>query len=100
MNDIAADACRAPVITIDGPTASGKGTVAGHVARALGWHVLDSGALYRLTALAAIDQKIDIQDVAAVVQAAHHLDVAFPDGRVLLDGRDVGARIQIGRAHV
>src|SRR3546814_4959025 len=42
----------------------------------------------------AIDQKIDIQDVAAVVQAAHHLDVAFPDGRVLLDGRDVGARIR------
>ncbi|MCG2606887.1 MAG: (d)CMP kinase, partial [Achromobacter sp.] len=49
----------APVITIDGPTASGKGTVAHRVAKALGWAVLDSGALYRLTALAAINRGVD-----------------------------------------
>ena len=56
------EACAVPVIAIDGPTASGKGTVAQRVANALGWAVLDSGALYRLTALACIDQGIAPDD--------------------------------------
>lgn len=84
----------APVITIDGPTASGKGTVADHVARALGWHVLDSGALYRLTALSVEEQGIDAGDVAAVAAAARGLDVDFREGRVRMKGVDVSEAIR------
>jgi cytidylate kinase len=78
-----------PVITIDGPTASGMGTVAHGVAQALGWSVLDSGALYRLTALAALRRGIDPDDPAALARAAHALDVRFEGGRIVLDGQDV-----------
>lgn len=94
MTDTAEDTSKAPVITIDGPTASGKGTVAGRVAAHLGWHVLDSGALYRLTALATINQGIDPQNVNAVAVAAHNLNAAFPEGRIVLDGIDVGEQIR------
>jgi cytidylate kinase len=94
MTDSATGDRRAPVITIDGPTASGKGTIAGRVAANLGWHVLDSGALYRLTALATINQHIDPKDVDAVAAAAQALDVAFPEGRIVLDGADVGELIR------
>jgi cytidylate kinase len=83
-----------PVITIDGPTASGKGTVADCVARALGWKILDSGALYRLTALAALDQGRDIGDEGVMAQVARNLDVEFKDSCVSLAGRDVTARIR------
>lgn len=83
-----------PVITIDGPTASGKGTLADCVARALGWKVLDSGALYRLTALAALDQGRDVCDEGVMAQVARNLDVEFNDNRVSLAGRDVTARIR------
>ncbi len=83
-----------PVITIDGPTASGKGTVAHRVASALGWGVLDSGALYRLTALSVLRQQIDPQDAAAVAQVANTLDVVFhPDG-ILLNGLEVAEDIR------
>lgn len=84
----------APVIAIDGPTASGKGTIAQRVAQALGWAVLDSGALYRLTALACLDAGIDPGDEAAVATAARELDVRFEDGRVYLQGQDVTDRIR------
>lgn len=83
-----------PVITIDGPTASGKGTIAHRVAQALGWAVLDSGALYRLTALVSQQQNIDIADVAALVQAATQLDIRFDADQVLLAGVDVAAAIR------
>lgn len=83
-----------PVITIDGPTASGKGTIASRVAHALGWTVLDSGALYRLTALAVQQQGVDPDDQAAVAQAALQLDVAFRHERVLLSGHDVTEAIR------
>ena len=79
----------APVIAIDGPTASGKGTVAQRVAAALGWHYLDSGALYRLVALRALEAGIDAADVAALAELAQCLRPQFAAGRVLLDGRDV-----------
>ncbi|MDR2624918.1 MAG: bifunctional 3-phosphoshikimate 1-carboxyvinyltransferase/cytidylate kinase [Zoogloeaceae bacterium] len=79
----------APVIAIDGPTASGKGTVSARVAAALGFHYLDSGALYRLTALAAQDAGVDWQDEAALAALAATLDVTFSAGRVLLNGREV-----------
>lgn len=69
-----------PVITIDGPTASGKGTVASLVAQHLGWQVLDSGALYRLTALVCQQKNIDLSDVTAVEQQARDLAVRFEAG--------------------
>jgi cytidylate kinase len=78
-----------PVIAIDGPAASGKGTIAAGVADALGFHYLDSGALYRLVALQALEHAIDARDAGALAGEAARLDVAFRDGRTLLEGRDV-----------
>jgi 3-phosphoshikimate 1-carboxyvinyltransferase len=78
-----------PVICIDGPTASGKGTLASEVAQRLGYHLLDSGALYRATALAAKDAGIDLDDEAAVARLAAGLPVSFQDHRIFLAGRDI-----------
>lgn len=84
-----------PVIAIDGPTASGKGTVAERVAAALGWHYLDSGALYRLLALKALRAGVDLDDDAALVALADALDPRFgAGGSILLDGEEVGAAIR------
>lgn len=83
-----------PVIAIDGPTASGKGTVAARVAAALGMHLLDSGALYRLTALAALNAGVAADDVQGLGRVAAGLDVSFADGAILLAGRDVTAAIR------
>ncbi|HUG59778.1 MAG TPA: (d)CMP kinase [Candidimonas sp.] len=83
-----------PVITIDGPTASGKGTIAHRVAQALGWAVLDSGALYRLTALAVQQQGLDVDDENVVAQAAQGLDVEFKGDQILLSGVDVAHLIR------
>ncbi|MBB5217106.1 (d)CMP kinase [Parapusillimonas granuli] len=85
---------RIPVIAIDGPTASGKGTIAMRVAQALGWSVLDSGALYRLTALAVLEQGVDPADESAVAEVAGRLDVSFHNGDVFLRGRDVTQAIR------
>lgn len=89
----------APVLTIDGPSGSGKGTVSQLVAEKLGWHYLDSGALYRVTALAATDAGVALDDANAVAAAARALDVAFrlrPGGvaEVLLAGEPVGERLR------
>ena len=84
----------APVITIDGPTASGKGTIALRVARALGWHALDSGALYRLTALAVLREGGDGADEAQAARLARHLDVRFEGEAILMNGEDVGGLIR------
>jgi cytidylate kinase len=78
-----------PVITIDGPTASGKGTVAHRVAKHLGFHYLDSGALYRLTALSASRRGIALDDEEALANLARVLPCQFVKGHVLLDGEDV-----------
>jgi cytidylate kinase len=78
-----------PVITVDGPTASGKGTVAARVAQALGFHYLDSGALYRLVALAALKQGVDVDDGTALARLAAQLRPRFADGQISLQGRDV-----------
>ena len=83
-----------PVIAIDGPTASGKGTVAQRVAEQLGFHYLDSGSLYRLAALAALRQGQDLTDAEAVARIATNLDVAFRDGKTLLGGQDVSDEIR------
>ena len=83
-----------PVIAIDGPSGSGKGTIARRVAAALGWHLLDSGALYRLLALAAVRRGIGLQDADALSQLARNLDVRFAADEagqelVWLDGEPV-----------
>jgi cytidylate kinase len=83
-----------PVITIDGPSASGKGTVAERVARALGFHFLDSGALYRLTALSAMQSGVALGDEAAVAVLAAALPARFGDGRVWLGEADVTEAIR------
>jgi cytidylate kinase len=83
-----------PIVTIDGPSGSGKGTISRAVARHAQWHLLDSGALYRLAALAGARAALDPNDVAAHSTLARGMKVAFQTGRdggelVLLDGRDV-----------
>jgi len=87
-------ALAAPVIAIDGPAASGKGTIAAAVARALGFHYLDSGSLYRLVALRAEQSGTDRDDAAALARLAADLDVKFAEGRLLLGGADVTAAIR------
>lgn len=82
-----------PVIAIDGPSASGKGTVAERAARRLGFHYLDSGALYRLVALAAMKRGIPLDDEAALAGLAAALPARF-DAGVHLDGEDVTAAIR------
>ena len=83
-----------PVVAIDGPAASGKGTVAHGVAQALGFHYLDSGALYRLVALKALRQAIPVDDEAALQVAAMELDATFERDVVTLDGNDVAEAIR------
>jgi cytidylate kinase len=85
---------RVPVIAIDGPTASGKGTVAARVARALGFHYLDSGALYRIVALRALETGTSPDDAEALVRLASGLRPVFENGRILLGGREIGEAIR------
>jgi len=87
-----------PVVTIDGPGGSGKGTIAALLAESLGWHLLDSGALYRLVAVAAIDRGIAVDDEASLGALAADLDVAFgvaDHGMVVwLGGEDITGRLR------
>lgn len=86
---------QAPVLTIDGPGGSGKGTIARLVAKQLGWAVLDSGALYRLVGLGAKIHNIDMGDATALGAYAAALDCEFlPDGTVLLEKQDVSDEIR------
>jgi cytidylate kinase len=78
-----------PVITIDGPTASGKGTVAHKVAERLGFHVLDSGALYRLTALSALRAEADLSDEQEIATIAAQLPARFVAGEIYLGDENV-----------
>jgi 3-phosphoshikimate 1-carboxyvinyltransferase len=89
------DASLIPVITIDGPTASGKGTLAASVAARLGWHQLDSGLLYRATALAAQRQGVAGEDEAGVAAVAARLELRFDGDRVLLGGEDVATALRL-----
>lgn len=84
----------APVIAIDGPSASGKGTVAQRVAQTLGYHFLDSGALYRLTALAALKANVSLDDEAAVAAVAANLPAEFVGEKILLSGEEVAEAIR------
>jgi cytidylate kinase len=83
-----------PVIAIDGPTASGKGTVAAKVADRLGFHLLDSGALYRLTALSAIRRGCDLSDQQAVALAGEQLNCSFVGHDVFLGEENVTQAIR------
>lgn len=83
-----------PVLTIDGPTASGKGAVSAGVAAALGWHCMDSGALYRLVALAALRARVAPDDVAGLVGLAQGLEMRFDGTGTWLAGQDVGGEIR------
>lgn len=92
-----------PVIAIDGPSGSGKGTIARRVADALGWHLLDSGALYRLVALEARNRGVALTDPARIAAIARELDARFDSGpggeeRIYLGGVDVTAEIRTEEA--
>ncbi|HJW10867.1 MAG TPA: bifunctional 3-phosphoshikimate 1-carboxyvinyltransferase/cytidylate kinase, partial [Albitalea sp.] len=88
------DTAHIPVLAIDGPTASGKGTVASAVALALGYHFLDSGAVYRATALAAMNAGVAPDDEPRVAALAAALDLRFEGRSILLDGVDVAERLR------
>src|SRR5258706_2001236 len=83
-----------PVIAIDGPSASGKGTVAQRAAQRLGFHYLDSGAIYRAAGLAARQAGVALDDQDALVQLAHNLELRFDGERVLLAGQDVSIAVR------
>ena len=89
------------VVAIDGPSGAGKGTLSRLVAQRLGYHLLDSGALYRLTALAVLETGVDVEDPVAAAKVARNLNVNFQpdqeDTRILLDGRDVSGDIRTER---
>jgi len=83
-----------PVIAIDGPTASGKGTVAAKVAERLGFHLLDSGALYRLTALQALRRGVELRDEHGIAKLAEHLPARFVGGDIFLNNENVTGAIR------
>ncbi|TXK99679.1 cytidylate kinase [Methylococcaceae bacterium HT1] len=85
-----------PVLTIDGPSGAGKGTVSRAVAKKLGWHYLDSGSIYRSLAISAMDKHLDLNDVAAITQCAVQMHLLFEcvdELVVILDGVDITHRL-------
>ena len=91
-----------PVLTIDGPSGSGKGTLAQRMAQTLGWHYLDSGAIYRVLAQAALKHQTDLSDEPTLVKMAQQLDVVFEltdeTLKVVLEGEDVSTLIRTEQA--
>ncbi len=83
-----------PVITIDGPSGSGKGTLARAVADALGWHLLDSGALYRIIGAMCTRRGVSFADEWQVVELAESLDIRFDEDKVSVDGQDLSDEIR------
>jgi 3-phosphoshikimate 1-carboxyvinyltransferase len=91
---VQADAADVPVIAVDGPSASGKGTLAARLAQALGYVQLDSGAIYRAAGVAAERAGLDLDDVEALARLAASLDLRFEGERILLDGQDVTQEVR------
>lgn len=87
-----------PVVTIDGPGGAGKGTVASAIAKALGWHLLDSGALYRIIAVAGLADGIALDDAQALVEMSEGLDIVFDDGQVRVNGANLTDAIRTEEA--
>ena len=87
-----------PVITIDGPSGAGKGTVARLIALELGFHLLDSGAIYRILGLAATDAKVELDDIDSLVSLSNSLDLSFPydaeSTEIVLNGVSVGNQLR------
>jgi cytidylate kinase len=83
-----------PVITIDGPGGSGKGTIAHRVADHLGWHCLDSGALYRIVAVAGLAHGLSLDDETALIKLANRLQIRFEPEHVWVDGDDLAQAIR------
>ena len=88
-----------PVITIDGPSGTGKGTICHRLAKALGWHFLDSGALYRVLAYAAVKNAVELGHIQELVRLSHALDLRFDvdsaqNSLVFLDGQDISDEIR------
>ena len=93
----------AAVITIDGPSGTGKGTVAHLLAQELGWHILDSGALYRIVGVAALDQAVAVDNSHALVRIANAMEVDFSTvfpGSILLDGKEISGRLRLEESGV
>ena len=88
------DTADIPVLTIDGPSASGKGTLASQIADKMGWHFLDSGAVYRATAWMAMQAKVDASDEVALAQLASGLPLTFLNGGIQLDGGEVREQLR------
>ena len=92
-----------PVLTIDGPSGSGKGTISRHVAQRLGWHYLDSGALYRAVGLAASWADIDLSDASALVRCTFDTEIGFREDaggepRVIVNGLDATSLAGVTRS--
>lgn len=83
-----------PVIAIDGPSGSGKGTISRLLAQQLGWHYLDSGALYRILAWVAHREKVEATDLEKLESLAHDLHVQFVDDQILFEGQDISQQIR------
>ncbi len=85
-----------PVMTLDGPAGAGKGTVSRAIAKALGWHYLDSGAIYRALAVTVQDANVSLEDVDGIVELAKQMNLSFEAGdvpAVILDGKNISERI-------
>lgn len=85
------------IITLDGPAGAGKSSAARALARRLGWCYLDTGAMYRAVALAALEQGVPLDDAEKLAALAESLEIVFADGCVLVDGRDVSREIRTER---